>query len=132
MATQGELLTRTMKANASLKTKPYVILRQTAAGICDQASEANLNAKAVIGVAQNKPDSGQAVTVAYFGESKVTAGGTCTAGSFITTDSSGRAVDATSGDFVLGMALQAAATTGEIIRCLLRLPAVQLTTSLNA
>lgn len=48
-----------------------------------------------IGVLQNKPNSGQAATVAWGGITKAVAGGSITAGATVAVDSNGKLVDAT-------------------------------------
>ena len=132
MATFSDVVARTMQVGVDARTNQYHIMRADAAGITDVASNPGGDANEVIGVLQNKPNSGQAATIAYLGETKVVAGGTASVNALLTTNGSGRAVDATSGDFVVGQALEAAASDGETIRMLLRVPAVQLPTSLNA
>tara|TARA_Y100000310_G_scaffold340038_1_gene434550 strand:- start:406 stop:804 length:399 start_codon:yes stop_codon:yes gene_type:complete len=131
MAEFGRVTSRTMAAAADMRTMQYVVLRAAAAGTTNQASNPSLDANEVIGVLQNKPNSGQAATVGYHGETKCVGGGTVTVNALVAPNGSGRVIDATSGDFVLGMALEAATTDGERVRVLLRLPSVQLPTSLN-
>lgn len=134
MATFSDVVARTMQVGVDARTNQYHIMRADAAGITDVASNPGGDGNEVIGVLQNKPNSGQAATIAYLGETKVVAGNaTVTVNALLTTNGSGRAVDATSGDFVVGQALEATSGgDGEIIRMLLRIPAVQLPTSLNA
>jgi hypothetical protein len=70
------------------------------------------------GVIQNDPDNqGEAVTIATYngGQAKVEAGGSVSAGDNVTSDSNGRAVTATSGDVVNGVAVQAASGAGSVI-----------------
>lgn len=131
MATQGRVTARTMTSAVDARTSQYHIMRQNAAGITNVASNPGGDQNETIGVLQNKPNSGQAAAIGFLGETKVVAGGTCTAGALLATNGNGRAIDATSGDFTVGMALEAAAANGEVIRMLLRIPAIQLPTSLN-
>lgn len=58
----------------------------------------------VYGVLQNKPKSGEAADVGYDGVSKAVYGGTVTRGDYLTTDSSGRLVTATTGQLACGVA----------------------------
>ena len=67
-----------------------------------------------IGVLQNKPYNGEPAMVVIFGLSKVFGGGTVTAGSYITYDSSGHVVDAVSGSTTIGISLETLTTAGEI------------------
>ena len=119
MASFGRLTERSAQAAADLTGTQYHFLRHTAAGTTAVASEAAGGANDLVGVQQNKPDSGQAVTIGYFGESKVVAGGSVTVNTYITTNGSGRAADAVSNDNVIGLALVAASADGEIIRALI-------------
>lgn len=129
MATYGEQMTRTAQAAADLSAAQYTILRHAAAGTVNIASHAAASiVLGPIGVLQNKPTSGRAATVAYAGETKVVAGGTVTVNAAVTTNASGRAANATSGDIVIGRALQAATTDGEIIRMQLMSPTPLLRT----
>lgn len=122
MASYGRLMTRTMQAAADLRQKQYHFLRAAGAGTCDQASEAAGGFNDLIGVLINKPDSGQAATVAYQGECKVVAGGSVTVNGGITTNGSGRAANITSGDMLIGVALEAAGADGETIRASIGFP----------
>src|SRR5207245_11303099 len=63
---------------------------------------------AMVGVTLTKPGNpGENVTVMFEGIAKVFAGGTLTANALLTTDGSGRAVAAGSGDMCFGRALTA-------------------------
>lgn len=114
MAEYGPLETYPgVTAAADLSGKVYHLVRFSAARTVNQASEAVNSGLA--GVLQNKPDaSGQPATVAYLGVSKVVAGGTITANDWLTTDSSGRAITAASGDMICGRALVAGAAAATI------------------
>lgn len=123
-----EVTARTLAAAQDMRTTQYRILRGSAAGECQLASRNNFSPLELIGVLQNKPNSGQAATVGYLGVSKVRCGSTVTYGRLITTQDSGQATDATSGHFAFGLALEAG-VSGETIAALLFQPAVQLTTN---
>ena len=73
----------------------------------------------LLGVMQNDPAVGEAMTIAYAGPSKVVAGGALTANALITTNTSGRAAAVTSGDMVAGRVLEAAGADGDVVSALL-------------
>ncbi len=131
MAEQGRVTARTMQAAGDMRTTQYHVLRQAAAGTTNVASNPGGGHDDVIGVLQNKPNSGQAASVGYMGEARIVAGGTVTAGALVAPNGSGRVIDATSGDWTIGQALTAATADGEEVRCLLRVPTVQMPTSTN-
>lgn len=117
MAVSGELQTIALDAAADLSGKRYHWVRGSAAGQCNQASLATNSA--LLGVLQNKPESGERATVGYFGKSKITAGASVTAMALVTTNSSGRCVAVASGGMAGGRALEAAGADGEVISVLL-------------
>jgi len=129
MAEYGHQMTETYAAAADLTAKPYHIMRFVAAGTPPTTNIASNAAAAfavgIVGVLQNAPNTGQAATVAYLGRSKVVAGGTATAGQLWTTNSSGRAANATSGDLVIGRGLATAAADGDVVSVQL-IPPVRL------
>lgn len=131
MATFGRVVARTAQAVADLSGAQYHLLRHTAEGQVAVASDAGAGVDELVGILQNKPTSGNAATVGYQGQSKITVGGSVTVHTLLTTNGAGRATAATSGNWTFGQALEAASANGEVIRCLLRLPAVQLPTSVN-
>ena len=72
------------------------------------------------GVLQNDPAAaGRAGNIALGGLTKVEGGGTVTAGNYVSSDASGRAVNTVSGDYILGRSLTTATTAGEIISIIL-------------
>ena len=82
----------------------YHIARFAAANTVNVASLKTDSA--ICGVTQTKPGNpGENVTVGVLGLSKVFAGGTISANAYATTDGSGRAVAAGSGDMVFGRPL---------------------------
>ncbi len=133
MAETGRFFARTMRASVDLRTKQYHILRASAAGTTDQASNPAGGPDEIVGILANKPNSGQAASVVYAGEFKVVAGTATTANALLTTNGSGRAVTAavTSGDWTLGMGLETASADGEVIRCLVNMPAIQVNSYLT-
>ena len=76
----------------------------------------------LLGVMQNNPARGEAMSIARSGLSKVVAGGALTANWIITSNSSGRAARVTSGDFAAGMVLEAAVSDGDVVTALLFTP----------
>jgi hypothetical protein len=108
-------------AAADLSAKQYIIVRASGTNQCNQASHSAAVAAAgwPIGVLQNKPKSGEAADICFLGMTKVQAGSSVTANGPITTNSSGRAVDAVSGDTIIGRALEASATEGLEITALI-------------
>ncbi len=120
MASFGELMTRTAQAAADLTATQYHLLRHTGAGLTNISSQAEAASPAsMIGVQQNKPNTNEAVTIAYFGETKIVAGGALTVNRWITTNGSGRAAAAVSGDNVIGMVLETAGGDGDVVRALI-------------
>jgi hypothetical protein len=129
MAEYGEMRTETFKAAADLRNCLYHIMRFVGAGAGANPPTTNiasnaaaLKAVGVIGVLQNAPNTNEHASIAFLGRSKVVGGGTVTGGQYVTTNGSGRAVNAASGDLTIGVALQTAVTDGEIISVLLQPP----------
>jgi len=120
MAEYGSLMTLTLKAAADLSAKRYFIMRQSAEGSCNMASLGTTSQ--VIGVLQNKPESGENATIADSGKSKVVAGAAIAQNLQVASDGTGRAVACGSGDMSIGRALQAAGAAGEVISVRLHPP----------
>ena len=114
--------TRTASANADLRLFQYKFVRATGAGTVSVASNAAGLATTLVGVLQNKPNSGQAATIAVTGESKVVAGAALTVNTWITTNGSGRAAAAASGDNVVGTVLETAGADGDVVRAMIHPP----------
>lgn len=68
-----------------------------------------------VAICQDEPGNGHASCVAEGGISKIVAGAAITAGAKIATDNQGRAVTATTGAYVLGIAVNGANAAGDII-----------------
>ena len=120
MAVFGPVKSFTSVAVADLTNNLYHIVRHAGENQTNIASNAAAAfSVGAIGVLQNNPNSGQHVTIGYAGESKVVAGGSISAGVQFTTNASGRATAAASGDLVVGRALTAAGANGQIFRALL-------------
>ena len=103
-------------AASDLRSYQYRIVRFSAAQTCNVASNAVSAAGAQLpaGVLQNNPNSGEAASIAYAGLSKVWAGATTTARAVLTTNGSGQAIDAVSGDIVVGRFLEAGASDDRV------------------
>jgi hypothetical protein len=115
MAEFREQITMAKTADADLSAKAYHILRVTGAYTTNQASFRQDTS--LWGVLETKPRTGENAALVVFGFTKVVAGAATTAGATLTTDSSGRAINAQSGDHVLGWGKEAAGATGDIISC---------------
>ena len=73
----------------------------------------------VCGVIQNDPADGQEAEVACLGVAKAAAEASVTLGSYVTTSSTGRVkTTTTDGDSLVGMALEASSSAGDIIKVL--------------
>lgn len=68
------------------------------------------------GVLQNNPDAaGKAATVAILGVTRVVAGAAFEEGVLLGSNASGKAVTATSGEYILALAKEPAAADGDIV-----------------
>jgi len=117
MATFGDRQSIEARAVADLRAAQYHIMRHSAAEEVNIASHAAAAfAAGPLGVLQNKPNSGQNATVAVLGVSKVVTGAAVAAGSVLTTNGSGRAIDAVTGSqqLIFGRALTATSNDGEV------------------
>jgi hypothetical protein len=112
-------------AAADLTAFQYLAVRASAANavnLCSEVAGVSGAAKMPIGILQNKPNTNEAAIVSVLGMSKWKAGGTVTVNGLITHNSSGRCVDAVSGDIVLGRALEGTTVDGAIITALILPP----------
>ena len=107
-----------LTAAADLSTAQYKFVKLTAA---EQVNIATSLGEAVVGVLQNKPaGAGHAAEIAVDGSvSKVLAGAPVTAGAYVTTDATARAVAAGAGENRVGLALNGAGAAGQLISVLL-------------
>lgn len=112
MALNGEQVNMTREAGQDLSSKQYHFVTVAS----DAQVDATGDGLQAHGVLQNDPSAaGQGANLCALGQTKCYAGGTCTAGAVIASDAAGRAVNAASGDFGLGYALEAATTDGQVI-----------------
>jgi hypothetical protein len=102
-------------AAADLSTKQFFGVKFTATGValCSVAGEQ------CDGFLQNKPAAGAVCNVAVDGKSKAVAGGAIAKGARVTVTAAGKLAVAASGNYVLGIALEAATADGDIIGVLI-------------
>lgn len=103
------------QAATDLSAHRYTLMRLSAAGYVNVASDANNTG--LFGVLVNKPSSGQTAKVMLSGIGPVVAGAAITVNALLTHNGSGRVTAAVSGTNVniIGRALQAATADGEEI-----------------
>lgn len=110
----------TAKADVDLSAVQYHILRNTGARTTNIASyNAGENGA---GILQNKPKADEHATIRFGGRSFVVAGAAITANAYFTTNGSGRAIAASSGQFVYGRTLETAAADGDKVECVVNIP----------
>jgi hypothetical protein len=106
----------TLLAAADLRTHQYKFVDVDATG----RAALGANGGRVVGVVQNKPNTGESAELCHSGISKVIAGAAVTAGDELQSDATGRAVLATTTNQRIGVALQSAGAAGALIAVLLR------------
>jgi hypothetical protein len=111
MAVQESRETRTFIAGEDLSSSQFKFVTLESDGQVDLADSAGENC---MGVVINDPASGSEATVVVGGKTVVTAGGTIAAGASVATDASGDAVTASTGNIVMGYALEAG-VDGQVI-----------------
>jgi len=96
---------------ADYSSSQFRFMKINSSGQWERAGDGNY----ADGVLQDDPDTaGHAGSCALSGSvTKVEGGGTITAGNMVASDSVGRCVNAASGDYVLGRALETATTAGQ-------------------
>ena len=104
MATMQSRDTRTFVAGEDLSAAQFKFVTLESDGQVDLADTAGENC---IGVLLVEGEAARAVTVIMTGSVMVEAGGTVTNGGPVATDATGRAVDATTGDIIMGYAREA-------------------------
>ena len=104
---------RTGVAGEDLSAKRYYIVQQDASGNIEVGEGAT---DLLVGVLQNKPESGKAALYRFLGTTKVVASAAIAIGALVTTTNAGKAVTTTTDkDVVIGRALEAAGADGDII-----------------
>lgn len=114
MATERQIWDTPLVAGADLSAKQYYLgglLAAGTCGLCDGSTE-----KFVVGPIQNKPESGEAVSLRVLGMSKVVCGGNITIGDPLKSHTDGTAVTQSSGRS-FGRAMEAG-VAGRIIKVL--------------
>lgn len=96
-----------LAAAADLSSSQYCAVDCNSSG---QAALPSANGRA-IGVLQNKPTSGQTADIMVSGVTKMVANGSITQGANITVTSAGKAAAASTGNIILGVALDAGAAS---------------------
>lgn len=91
-------------------------IAQGSGNYCSMASADTL---ALVGIVLNEPLNGEHASICPLGMCKVIAGASISAGARITSNGSGRAVAATSGDVIIGYAKDAAGADGDVISALI-------------
>ena len=104
MATMQSRDNLTFVSGEDLSTAQFKFVTLESDGKVDLADAAGENCIGVLIVAE---ENNRAVTVTVSGSVIVEAGGTVTAGGAVATDATGRAVDATSTDIIMGYAREA-------------------------
>lgn len=120
MALEQNLNTRSYEAGQDLSAHQFRFVTQAADG---QVDPTGAGAQAT-GVLQddNGDAAGKVVAVAVGGRSKVEAGGAVAVGDNVASDANGKAVTATTGDVILGVARSASSADGEIVSVELTTP----------
>lgn len=107
MSTQGNQIRETMIAGADLSAKQFTFV---IGNTTDRTVVNATDGQAADGVLINDPISGAAATVVTAGRVIVEVGtGGLTAGDLVASDANGEAIEATTGDIVVGKALETAA-----------------------
>lgn len=100
----------TYVAGADLSAKQYTFVTATGNSVVATGDGA-----AATGVLWNDPASGRAASVVRGGEPHVYAGAAIAAGAQVASDANGKAVTATSGDVILGVARHAVTAADELV-----------------
>jgi len=111
MATMQSRDNRTFIAGEDLSTAQFKFVTLESDGKVDLADTAGENC---IGVLLVQGEEDRAVTVTMSGTVIVEAGGTVTNGGAVSTDATGRAVDSTAGDIIMGYAREAGVVNQKI------------------
>ena len=118
MATYGEgwLIPGLVAAGSLASNQYYIVIAASTAGAVKVGSTKATDK--ILGVLQNDPADGEAAEVMFSGISKVAAETSVAYGDAITVSTTGRAkTTTTDGDQILGIALEASSSAGDLIRC---------------
>lgn len=108
---------KTNSSYSGLGSTKYIFVMATGANAANQAT--NATSSTLLGVLQNDPAVGEAMSIAVSGLSKVVAGGALTVNDIITTNSSGRAAKVASGQMASGRVVEAAGADGDVVTAML-------------
>lgn len=110
---QSNMGEKTKLASEDLSAKQFHIVQMDSSGDMEVGESAT---DLLLGVLQDKPESGQAGTYRHQGTTKVIASAAIAIGARVTSANDGEAVTTTTnGDIVVGIALEAATAQGDII-----------------
>lgn len=117
MSQEHVLMSITREAENDLSSSMLLCVELVSGGKCDVCDS---QGEQSVGVLKNKPVAGQAADIAILGTTKVISHDTnIVEGSRLTTDGNGKVEVAASGDFIIGRALEAASSEGDIIEMLI-------------
>lgn len=112
MATSDNLQCISAVAGSDLSSKQYYFVSMATDGQVDSTGDGAY----ALGVVQNDPDAaGKAAEVAIGGRTKIVAGAAFEEGVALASDANGKAVTATTGDEILGVAMEASSADGDIV-----------------
>lgn len=120
MATYGEYITLPgLLAYATLASSQYYLVQlASTAGYCKVGTSATSK---IVGVVMNDPAAGEPAEIACIGIAKVAAEASVSIGDALTCSATGRAkATTTDGNWVIGRAIDASATAGNLIRVILK------------
>ncbi len=113
MSQQISSVERTGVASEDLRLKKHYIVQLDAHGKIEVGEGAT---DFLVGILQNKPNTGEAAIYRFGGTAKVIVGAPVNPGSWVTTDSAGKAIETTSdGDTTVGRALETATAAGQLL-----------------
>lgn len=115
MAYEENQLKFSLEAGADLSAKQYYCAKVSSG----KAALCSVEGEDVFGVIQNKPVSGEAAELATYGKTKAVAGAAILIDANLMVNASGKVITATTGDTIIGKALEAAAADGNIITIML-------------
>lgn len=115
MAFENPVLTISLPASADLSAEQLKFVVNNGSGAAAVAGAA----ASALGVIQNNPTAAGTASIMVLGVSRVRAGAAIAVGAKLGSDANGKAVTATTGDTILGIALEAAAADEDIIPVLL-------------
>jgi Uncharacterized conserved protein (DUF2190) len=114
MSFSENILTRSHVTSAAIAQYKFCTITS---GLAVTAASAGVR---IDGVSITDAASGKAVSLAYLGRVPVTAAGTIALGALVTTNASGNALTATTGQIIAGIAMEAA-VSGQVFTIDLRL-----------